>query len=51
MGNAYLNMSKRHNNHPLLVVILRHNWRIDKKRLKYRAAFVRFWKNCIADKS
>jgi len=50
MGNAYLNMNRRHNNHPLWVGVLRRNWRIGKKRLKYQVAFVHFSQNRIAGK-
>jgi len=31
MGNACLSTNKKHNNHPLLGGVLRHNWRTDKK--------------------
>jgi hypothetical protein len=40
MGNAYLNMNRTHNNRLFLDAVLRRNWHIDKKSLKYRAALV-----------
>jgi hypothetical protein len=50
MDNACLNTNKKRNNHLLLDEVLRHNWRTDKKRLRYQVAFVRFWKNYIVGK-
>jgi hypothetical protein len=50
MGSVYPNMSKKRSSHLLLVVILRHNWHIGKKRLKYQVAFVRFWQSRNSDK-
>jgi hypothetical protein len=42
MDNVCLNTNKTHNSHPIWGGVLRRNWRIDKRRLKYQAAFVRF---------
>jgi hypothetical protein len=49
MGSVYLRMNNRHNTGLLWDEALHHNWRTDRKRLKYRAAFVRFWQIRIAD--
>jgi hypothetical protein len=43
-------MNNKRNNHLLWGVVLRRNWRIDKKRLKYQAAFARFWQSHNSDK-
>jgi hypothetical protein len=50
MDSVYLNMNNRHSKFPPWDEVSRHNWRIDKKRLKYQAAFVRFLQTRIADK-
>jgi len=50
MGNACPNMSNRRSKFLLSDVGLHHNWYIDKKSLKYLAAFARAWQIHIADK-
>jgi hypothetical protein len=50
MGSACRNTSNGHSNLLPLDVILRHNWHIDKRSLKYRAAFAHAWQIHIVDR-
>jgi len=50
MGSVDLNMNNTHNRFPPWDEGLHHNWRIDSKRLKYRAAFALVFQTRIVDK-
>jgi len=48
-GNAYLHTSNRHNSYLPEDESPRLTWRIHRKRLQYRAAFLQSWQTLILD--